>query len=987
MQYAPHTIEKKWQEKWDSERIFQPEISDKEKYFITIPYPYLNGNLHAGHTRTFTIGDVVARYRRMIGSNVLFPMAFHATGTPIIGLSELIAKRDPETMRVYTELHGIPEDVIAELESPESLVAYFARESEAAMRMIGYSIDWTRRFTTIDPAYNRFIEWQFNKLHGMGYVAKGSHPVRWCPNDDNPVEDHDLLRGEGANILDYTLLKFRLRPDGSEGSDGPDGSEGSDESKSERWILPCATLRPETVFGVVNLWVNPDVVYAKVTVDSERWIVSEDAYQKLLHTDKEVERIGEIAGRALIGKTVENPLIDHNALILPASFVDPANGSGIVMSVPAHAPYDYLALNDLAGVDLTEYGISDSDISGIGMISLIEVPEMGEFPAVEIVNELGVKDQSDPLAEQATKLVYRREFHRGVLKENTGKYAGIAVSKIKDVLTRDLIEENLADVFYEFSELPVVCRCGATCVVKMVRDQWFLTYSDQEWKEKVYAHLSRMQIIPEELRIEFENKIDWLKDKACARRKGLGTRLPWDNEWLIESLADSTIYMSYYLISKYVDRLDISNLTPEFFDYVLLGYGNAEDLLANGDIAKQIRKDFEYWYPVDLRSSGKDLISNHLLFFIFHHVAIFPEENLPKGIAINGFVSLEGEKMSKSKGPLLTLKQSVGKYGADVTRLYILGTAEHTQDADWRNEDAKSTQKQLERFYNITSDVLGISGGSRDAGAREGGSEPKMIDRWMMSRLQHRIAETRAALEVLRTRHALQNAFYLLMNDLRWYQRRGGVSSLTGVVDVWIRLMTPFTPHVCEELWEIGGRGERRGFVSLADYPVPDANLIDRVAERAEELVRRTIDDIEEIIRVATIKPEKITLFTAPAWKNIAFERVLLAKQSAQSEKLEMGTLIPELMQNPNLKSHARDLPKFVQRSITDVQRWGEDQVADSLEKLDEHDVLSESSEFMEAEFGCPVEVIDSDDAGDDVDPQGRRRFAEPGRPAIYIMG
>jgi len=100
-----------------------------------------------------------------------------------------------------------------------------------------------------------------------------------------------------------------------------------------------------------------------------------------------------------------------------------------------------------------------------------------------------------------------------------------------------------------------------------------------------------------------------------------------------------------------------------------------------------------------------------------------------------------------------------------------------------------------------------------------------------------------------------------------------------------------------------------------------------------------------------------------------------------------MGALIPELMQNPELKSHARDLPKFVQRSITDVQRWGEDQVADSLEKLDELNVLSESSEFMGAEFGCPVEVIDSDDAGDDVDPQGRRRFAEPGRPAIYIMG
>jgi leucyl-tRNA synthetase len=141
MQYNPQTIERKWQEKWDAERIFQPEISGKEKYFITIPYPYLNGNLHAGHTRTFTIGDVIARYQRMLGRNVLFPMGFHATGTPLIGLSELIAKRDPETVRVYTELHGIPVDVLETLDSPESLAKYFGREAEAVMRKVGFSID------------------------------------------------------------------------------------------------------------------------------------------------------------------------------------------------------------------------------------------------------------------------------------------------------------------------------------------------------------------------------------------------------------------------------------------------------------------------------------------------------------------------------------------------------------------------------------------------------------------------------------------------------------------------------------------------------------------------------------------------------------------------------------------------------------------------------------------------------------------------------
>src|SRR3972149_6072863 len=676
--FDPHDIDEKWQRKWSEAKIFEPEPDDRKKFFITIPYPYLNGNLHAGHTRTFTIGDVIARYKRMLGYNVLFPMGFHATGTPIVGLAEQIQKKDPEPMRVYNQLHGIPFDVLKTIQTPEQIVEYFSREAEAAMKIIGFSIDWRRKFTTTDPHYQKFITWQFNLLQSKNKVVRGAHPVRWCPNDENPVEDHDILKGEDATIIDYTLIKFEL-----------DGV-----------ILPCATLRPETVFGVTNLWVNPKISHVRIRVNDEIWIVSREAYEKLRFTDKKVELIEEISGGELIGKKVKNPVTSSQVLILPASFVSPDNGSGIVMSVPAHAPYDYLALRDLKGADLTKYGITQ-DVSTIPLISLIKAPEYGKYPAMDAVAELKVKDQNDPKAEEATKLVYRREFHGGVLTEITGKNAGITVSKIKDGLTPDLIDQKIADMFYEFSEQPVICRCGATCVIKMVENQWFLNYSDPEWKQEVYKCLKGMQIIPPEIRIDFENKIDWLKDKACARRKGLGTRLPWDKEWMIESLGDSTIYMSYYIIAKYLNEFTPEKLKDEFFNYCLLGKGKPEEVAAKTGISlniiKSIRSDFEYWYPVDLRSSGKDLIPNHLLFFLFHHVAIFPQEYWPKAIAINGFVSLEGQKMSKSKGPLLTLKSAVREYGADITRLYILSTAEHVQDADWRMADVESTRKQVER--------------------------------------------------------------------------------------------------------------------------------------------------------------------------------------------------------------------------------------------------------------------------------------------------
>ncbi|AKB83055.1 Leucyl-tRNA synthetase [Methanosarcina barkeri 3] len=956
--YKPHEIEKKWQKKWNESQIFQAEPDKREKFFITIPYPYLNGNLHAGHTRTFTIGDVVARHKRMLGYNVLYPMGFHVTGTPIVGLAELIANRDPQTMDVYERLHGIPGDILPTLDTPEKIVDYFKRESEKAMRNIGYSIDWRRKFTTTDPTYKKFIEWQYIRLEEKGLIVKGSHPVKWCPNDNNPVEDHDILHGEEATIVEYTLIKFRYKD----------------------LVLPCATLRPETTYGVTNLWVNPDVTYVKAKVtqgeNEEFWVVSKEAFRKLTFTDRTVEYIEDVPAKSIIGIKLTNPVTGDEIISLPASFVRPENGSGIVMSVPAHAPFDYLALRDLYDADLSEYGITE-DLRNIKLISLIKVPEFGEFPAKEIVESMGITSQKDPKAEEATKIVYRREFHGGVLKELTGKYEGQAVSKIKDILTRDFISSNAGETFYEFSE-PVVCRCGTPCVVNMVKGQWFLNYSNPEWKAKVYKCLDEMRIIPEEYRVEFENKVDWLKDKACARRKGLGTRLPFDKEWLIESLGDSTIYMSYYVIARFIENgeLKIENLTLSFFDYVLLGKSDlaaaSADTGLSPELLEEIRRHFNYWYPVDLRSSGKDLVPNHLLFFLFHHVALFEEEKWPKALAVNGFVSLEGQKMSKSKGPILTMESAVSKYGADITRMYILSTAEQTQDADWQRTGIESARRQVDRFYSFANSVI-ESGKRADLS-----TELKQIDHWILSRIQNYIRDTNAALYSIQTREAIQNSFFLLQNDVKWYQRRGGETLLYYVLDNWVRLMSPFTPHLCEEIWEAMGHKDP---ISLAQYPLYNEDLIDDGAELAEEMIKGTLEDVEEIIRVTKMTPQKVHLYTAPAWKA---EAIRCACEMQLECSLEVGTLIKKLMANPDLKRFGKEIPKFVQKIVPEFKSGS----ADRYEiltgpNIDEQTLLKESISFLEKEIGCPVEVHSADSPA--FDPEKKSRFAEPLRPAIYI--
>jgi leucyl-tRNA synthetase len=959
--YKPHEIEQKWQKNWTKSRIFQAEPNERQKFFITIPYPYLNGNLHAGHTRTFTIGDVVARHKRMLGYNVLYPMGFHVTGTPIVGLAELIASRDPQTMDVYEHLHGIPKDILPTLETPENVVDYFKHEAEKAMRMIGYSIDWRRKFTTTDPTYKKFIQWQYIRLAEKNLIVKGSHPLKWCPNDNNPVEDHDILHGEGATIVEYTLIKFRYKD----------------------LVFPCATLRPETTYGVTNIWVNPNVDYLKIRVEKngceEFWVVSREAFRKLTFTDRKVEYIEDIPAKSLVGIKLTNPITGDKIISLPASFVRPENGSGIVMSVPAHAPFDYLALRDLYDADLHDYGITE-DLKEIKLLSLIKVPEFGEFPAKEIVESMGITSQSDKRADEATKIVYRREFHGGILKKITGKYAGCSVSKIKDILTRDLISSDAGELFYELSE-PVVCRCGTPCVVNMVKDQWFLNYSDPEWKSKVYKCLSKMRIIPEDYRVEFENKVDWLKDKACARKKGLGTRLPLDKEWLIESLGDSTIYMSYYIIAKFIEKgaLSLEQLTLSFFDYILLGKGNnaavsAETGIESG-ILEEICSDFTYWYPVDLRSSGKDLVPNHLLFFLFHHVALFGEENWPKALAVNGFVSLEGQKMSKSKGPILTMESAVRDYGADITRMYILSTAEQTQDADWHKTGIESTRKQVDKFYSFAEDV--IESGKRGSIS----SELKQIDRWMLSRIQGYIHKTNIALDSIQTREAIQNSFFLLINDVKWYQRRGGENLLYYVLDNWVRLLTPFIPHICEEIWEAMGHKDP---ISLVQFPLYNEDLINDGAELFEEIIKDTLDDIEEIIRVTKMIPQKVHLYTAPAWKVSVIKKYICDINLKAS--IEAGTFIKTLMVNPELRVFGKEIPKFVQKIDTEFKSGGAEryEIFDGL-GLDEQDLLKESASFLEKVIGCPVEIHSADSPA--YDPETKSRFAEPLRPAIYIEG
>ncbi|MHC1586290.1 MAG: leucine--tRNA ligase, partial [Candidatus Hecatellaceae archaeon] len=791
-----HAIADKWQRRWAEAKIFEADPDpSRPKFFVTFPYPYMSGPLHVGHGYTSVRVDVIARYKRMRGFNVLFPWGWHWTGETVAGASERIKRGDQKFIEALRDIDGVPEEELKKFVDPAYMAKYYTDYNREAVKKLGLSIDWRREFhtTSLHPWFSRFVEWQYLRLKEKGYVVKGTHPVVWCPSCQSPVGDADRLEGSGVYPEEYVLVKFSLG--------------GA--------YLPAATFRPETIFGVTNLWLNPEAEYVEAEVDGERWIVSRQAAEKLKNQLRKVEVLRVFKGRELIGRKCREPVEGREIPILPGWFVDPESASGVVYSVPAHAPYDWIALKDLQEnlKLLEEFDLQPEEVQKVKPISIIEVEGFGEYPAVEACEKLEVKDQYDPKAEEATKLIYKREFHKGVMKDNCGPYAGMPVAEAKQKVTEDFKAKGLFDSMYDLPQR-VVCRCTTPCTVKVLQDQWFLNYSNPEWKQRVKEALARMEIYPKEARNWFLAVVDWLRDWACARKTGLGTPLPWAPDWIVETLSDSTVYMAFYTVNRLIKqhKIPAEKLTPELFDYVFYGAGDpqklAESLGLSLEVIKAMREEFVYWYPVDLRNSGKDLIQNHLTFFLFHHVALFPEEYWPRAIAVNGFMRVEGEEMHKSKGNFIPLRKAVEQHGADVTRAVVLLAAEGLDDPDWRAESLREVKVNLESLYRFILEAWKV----------EGKPKPERIEVWLLSMLGSRAERIAEAIETMKTRTAAENALYEVWNDLRWYLRRTQPHqpTLRKALNIWIRLLTPFIPHLCEELWEQIGE---KGFVSQASWP------------------------------------------------------------------------------------------------------------------------------------------------------------------------
>ena len=933
-------IEAKWQKKWEDKRIFESNPSKQDKYFVAIPYPYTSGPFHIGHGRTYATADIFTRYHIMKGENVLWPMGFHVTGTPVLAISQKIKNDDWKTMQMfkdYISLHTKdPKEInkiLSSFSEPKNVMSYFAETFRQDFKAMGCAIDWRRSFTTTDPEYNKFIEWQFHKLKDSGFITKGKYPVLYCKNCKNAVGEDDIKGGDEikAKVEEFTVIKFPF---------------------GKKYIV-AATFRPETIFGATNLWINPRAKYVELNVNNEIWIMSKLASEKFKFQNKGLEVTGEILGKELIGKKAKNPINEKQLPIIEASFVDPNNATGVVYSVPAHAPYDYVALKNSG--------------AKIDMISIIKLEGYGDFPAKEIVDSMGIEKQTETeKLKKATEEIYKSEFYSGVLKENCGKYAGKKISQIKDLLIKDFRKKNLIGSFYEVVALekPVKCRCGGDVIAAILDDQWFIDYGNTKWKEKARECLKNMEIVPEAYKKQFEDTIEWLHERPCARRRGLGTPLPFNPEWIIESLSDSTIYMAFYTVIHHIraNRIKPEQLTPEFWDYVFLEKGGIKKIEKETGISKAVLKimhdEFEYWYPLDLRHTGIAHITNHLTFFIFNHVAVFPKKQWPVRITLNELLIREGRKMSKSIGNVIPLVDIPKQYGADLFRLYIAFTADLSTVVDWKESDVLAAKSKLFQFYGIVEEAL-----------KSKVSEEKQINVWLRSRFARNIKAATEALDKYNPRQYILHAFYNTINDISYFRRRGGeLGSIKDLVLKWIKLLAPIIPHSCEELWSLSGS---KNFISAEKWPEPDKKSISLDIENYEELLMNLVADIQSIIKLIGKKPEKITVFTPSEWKYVLVSK---AKELKSAGRLQDA--MKKIMEIEKVKANGSQASKIITRLMQDPGKIPEfDVKADK-----EFSLYEESKEYLKKEFNAKIEIIQEKNS-----KEAKAKQAMPNKPAILV--
>lgn len=547
-------------------------------------------------------------------------------------------------------------------------------------------------------------------------------------------------------------------------------------------------------------------------------------------------------------------------------------------------------------------------------------------------------------------------------------------------------------IVYSEPEKRVMSRSGDECVVALT-DQWYITYGESEWKKLAEECLTDMNLYSDETRHGFEHTLSWLNQWACSRSFGLGTRIPWDDQFLVESLSDSTIYMAYYTIAHYLQNGDMygssesaikpQQLTDDVWDYIFCGGPFPKSSDISPSLLDRMKLEFEYWYPFDLRVSGKDLIQNHLTFCIYNHTAIMSKHHWPRGFRCNGHIMLNSEKMSKSTGNFRTIRQAIEEFSADATRFSLADAGDGVDDANFVFETANAAILRLTKEIAWYEEILAAESSMRT------GPPSTYADRVFANEINIAVKTTEQNYSNYMFREALKTGFYDLQAARDEYRFSCGVGGYNRelvwrFMDVQTRLLAPICPHYAEFIWrEIL---KKDGFVVKAGWPTADAP--DLTLKSSNKYLQDSIVLMRKLLQkqlvgskkgnkkgapVASLTENKITGFIYvneqfDGWKAECLS-ILQNKFNRDSRTFAPDSEILEALQQSSVGQSSNF--KQIQKLCMPFLRFKKDEaIALGAQALDlrlpfgEIEVLQENLDLIKRQIGLEdVEILSAADA------------------------
>lgn len=745
--------------------------------------------------------------------------------------------------------------------------------------------------------------------------------------------------------------------------------------------MVAATLRPETMYGQTNCWLHPDIKYVLFeTNDGEYFICTRRAarnmsYQNFTHDWGKVEFLAEITGLEIMGLKLKAPLSSLQYVYsLPMMTIKEDKGTGIVTSVPSDSPDDFAALTDLKKKKpfREKYYISDEMVLPFEPIPIMNIEGLGTLAAPKVCEDLKIQSQNETAKLiEAKEKVYLKGFYEGVLI--VGLHAGKKVQEVKKIIQSEMIENKEAKIYQE-PEKQVVSRSGDECVVALC-NQWYLDYGNEDWKNQVREALKNIETYHEESRRNFEATLDWLEGHACSRSFGLGTKLPWDPQYLIESLSDSTIYMAYYTISHYLqsdlygNQPGLGNLKPdelsdEFWDYIFFqNQPIPANLESKKDILVRMKKEFNFWYPVDLRTSGKDLIPNHLTYFLYNHCAIWDQESSkwPKSIRANGHLLLNSEKMSKSTGNFLTLTDAIQKYSADGMRMTLADAGDSVEDANFVETVAEANLLRLFAFNEWCKEIVENKSILRS----ENSPLETYADKVFQSEINKTIVETKKHYDVMMYKEALKSGFFELQAARDRYRELSETMHfglITRFIKVQLVLLAPICPHITEHIWLNVLNSDHSIMKELWPQAGPiDDGLVNSahfLMEAAHDFRNRqksfsqvkTKSKTKDQEKTAQTHPVKGTIFVAktyPSWQQVILDTLKTMYKNNKNLFPDNKEILAELAKREELKKFQKKVMPFVAFTKDQVIKKGAHCLNHTLD-FDEFEILQTNLKYLQ---------------------------------------